>query len=149
MRGKICALLTCAVLSGAASADPVEPARGSADRAALLANARTMAGYHLGAPVELVVQHMMVDGDRAFVQVQPQRPGGGPIVIADTPMVLRDGEPPSMIDGTVLTAYMNRVAGTWYVFAFAIGSTDAWWVGDPYCTEYGYKSVMPQNACPP
>lgn len=149
MRGKIAMLLTCAVLAGPALADPVEPARGSADRAELLANARTLTGYYLGAPIELVVLHMMVDGDRAFMQVQPQRPGGAPIVIENTPMVLRDGEPPSLIDGTVLTAYLNRVEGKWYVFQFAIGSTDAWWVGDPYCSAYGYKSVMPTNACPP
>lgn len=148
MRGKLWTLLTCCSFASAAIAEPVTPARGSVDRDDLLAIARTLTGYDLGGPIELVVDHMKVDGDRAFMKVQPQRPGGVPIDLAQTPTVLLRDDSPGFYDGTVLIAYLSRIEGNWYVYEYAIGSTDVWWVGNPYCSSLGFRSVMPANSCP-
>lgn len=146
MKGKICAILTCVLLAGHVCAEPFTPARGSAARDAILATARAIAGYDLGAPIEFVVDHMMVDGDVAFLSATAQRPGGVPIDLEKTPMVVRDGDPPSLIDGPVLVMFLKQVNGHWYIDDFSIGATDVWWIGDPFCKTFA--TVMPDYGCP-
>ncbi len=127
-----------------ASADPIEPARGSDLRADLLDTLRPLVEYHLDAPVEFVVAELQVDGDRAFGRLRAQRPGGVSIDIAQTSMVLRRGEDPGMIDGPRLEAFFERRGGRWQVIDYVIGSTDVWWYGYN-CPDFG--SLLRQWGC--
>jgi len=147
MKGKIVAVLASLALASGVQADPYEPPRGSAERNELLTNLRAVTGYELGPPLEFVVDHMQVDGDIAMVMATGQRPGGVPIDIMQTPLVTRHGISPDFIDGTSVAAYFDRVAGKWYITEYAVGPTDVWWVGEPYCTDYA--TVMPSFGCPP
>jgi|GEM_PF-7033363 len=129
-----------------------EPARGTPARSDLLDHLRPVIAYHLGAPLEFRVVHLRSDGARAFAMLVAQRPGGQRIAIEATPMVQRDGEPPSLIDGSLgagpaVQAFLVRRGGQWQVLSYAVGATDAWWVGEPWCKTYGFAPVMPDDAC--
>ncbi|MEJ6397212.1 hypothetical protein [Yoonia sp. 208BN28-4] len=139
-------LAVFAGLSAPVFADPYEPARGTAERRAILDGIRPLAEDGLGAPVEFVVNTLQVDNGRGFAMLEAQRPGGAPIDISQSPMVLRDGEPEWSIDGPTVTAFVVRMAdGAWRVDEYAIGATDVWWAGDPYCADYA--SVLPAMVC--
>ena len=56
-----------------------EPARGSAERAAIMDTLRPAVEAEMRGPVEFVVTTIRVTPNWAFVQVEPQRPGGGVI----------------------------------------------------------------------
>lgn len=132
-------------LAQVATAAPETPAKGTPLRQALLDTLRVIAGYDLGAPVEFVVISMQADGDRAFAQVMAQRPGGVAIDIASTPLAQRDQIPTDFIDGPRMEAFLMRENGFWYIDAYAIGATDVWWVGPPYCADYA--QFLPDGAC--
>ncbi|MEZ5911786.1 MAG: hypothetical protein R3D84_05770 [Paracoccaceae bacterium] len=85
LRTLILALTAALTLAGAAAAQYYEPARGTAERAALMDTLRPLAIGYLGAPVEFVVQDPRVSGDLAMAFVMAQRPGGGQIDMAATP----------------------------------------------------------------
>ena len=123
-------------LAATATAEPVSPAPGTAARADLLDTLRVAVGLQLGGPVEFVVDDLRVDGDRAFALVTARRPGGGAIDLAQTPLHLRDGRPLEEIDGPAVAAYLYRAAGDWYVDAFTVGATDAWWLSGPDCAVF-------------
>ncbi|WP_429818883.1 hypothetical protein [Ensifer sp. B1-9] len=72
-------------LAGASMAQPVrEPAKGSAERAAILDAIRPAVEAEMRGPVEFVVTTMRASPNWAFMQVEPQRPGGGAIDLAQT-----------------------------------------------------------------
>ena len=146
MRGKSIGLITCGILASSAMAEPETPARGTALRGALLDTVRVSAEHDLGAPVEFVVRTLLADGDRAFAMLSAQRPGGGAIDIAQTPMVLRDKVPLDFIDGPEVVAFMYRTNGVWTIDQYATGSTDAWWAGGPACENYA--TLLPRGVCP-
>ena len=129
MRTLILALL----LAGPLAAEPVTPAVGSEERAALLDPLRAVAGLSMGGPIEFVVDDLRAEGDRAFALLKAQRPGGAEIDLARTPMVLRDGANVEEIDGPFVSAALYRAAGHWYVSHLAIGPTDAWWLDPSDC----------------
>lgn len=84
MRRVSVAILT---LWAAAAAAPGwnEPARGSAERRALMDAMRPQAELIFGPPVEFVASRLRVADDIAFASVVAQRPGGGTIHIQATP----------------------------------------------------------------
>lgn len=142
----------------AGPADPptgpvAESARGSAARAELLDHLRPVLAYYLGAPLEFRVEWLRSDGALAFAQVTAQRPGGVPLVIEDAPIHLRDGVSADLIDGSRgagprIEAFLVRRGGQWQIVDFAVGATDAWFAGEPWCRTYGFGSVMPTGYCP-
>lgn len=135
--------LMVAALSTGMSARPAqaaewyEPKRGTAERSALMDALRPHAWWNLGAPVQFVVKDLRVAGDRAFAWVTPQRPGGGAIDPAATPMVQRDPYALEFMDGVHMQALYVKSGDTWVVLESSIGATEAWWAGWPYCDDWG------------
>lgn len=98
---------------------------------------RPLAEVDLGTPVEFVVYDLRVSGNRAFASVQPQRPGGKQIDIQSTPGYVRGEFSTDMMDGTQMQALYVRSGQTWVVMEHAIGATDVWFAGEPFCSSWG------------
>src|SRR5437763_1501162 len=62
-----------------AAAQVTTPPQGSPVRAAILDAVRPMVEAEVGKPVEFVVRQLRLLGEWAFVDLTPQRPGGGAI----------------------------------------------------------------------
>ena len=133
--------LGVAVMAGATTAcaqDWVEPARGSQLRRDLLDALRPIAEWNLGAPVEFYVSTLRVRGDHAFGMVLAQRPGGGAIDMAQTPIVKRGEFDPEQAEvGAGMEAFWIKSGAMWSVVDYGIGSTDVWFQSEPFCTEFG------------
>jgi len=123
-----------------------EPERGTATRSALMDAIRPHVEWDLGQPIEFVVNDLRVSGDVAFASLAPQRPGGTPIDLRDTPWYRRNWDPNSdfmdFMDGTHTEALYRRMRDTWVAVHFAIGATDVWYAWDEFCPEY--RSVIPE-----
>jgi hypothetical protein len=113
-----------------------EPARGSELRADLLDSIRPLLEWQLGAPVEIVVNTLRVDGDRAFVSAQAQRPGGMAIDLAATPMARRGEYYPEISDGTTIQALIQRSGRMWVPVHHAVGATDVWFIDPEFCAAW-------------
>ncbi|NRQ16301.1 hypothetical protein BHMPCIPO_03558 [Ensifer sesbaniae] len=88
-------------LAGASLAQPFrEPAKGNAERAAILDAIRPAVEAEMRGPVEFVVTTMRASPNWAFMQVESQLPGGGAIDLAQTG--LRDEA--EMMDGRTVFA---------------------------------------------
>ncbi len=127
------AMMLALMLSlGVASAQQIhQPARGTADRKAILNAIRPMMEARLGAPVEFVVNRMKVYQDWAWVVVEPQRPGGAPIDTKAPGVSIWDD------DGGLTTYVLLRYAyGQWNLIDHALGPTDVFWVGDPLYKQF-------------
>ena len=81
----------------------------------------------------------------AFFRGEAFRPNGRPIDLTQSPMVTRDDIPVAFIDGPTVEAIVKRMGEHWYVDAYAVGATDLWWIGPPYCTDY--RTFLPAGAC--
>ena len=104
------------------------PAKGSADRKAILDAVRPLAEHDLGAPVEFVVGEFNVSGDMAFVALKAQRPGGGTIDPYRTPFARRNGEEAvSMFDCCHVEAVLRKGRNGWQVLESGVGATDVWY----------------------
>jgi len=115
-------LALAGLFGGQALAAPHEPARGTAERRAILDAVRPAVEGQLGAPVEFVVTTMQVESGFAFVRLEPQRPGGGRI---DARAL---GLETDMMDGLTTYALVKRQSGGWTLVDWALGPTDvAWW----------------------
>ena len=117
-----------------------EPVRGSADRKGMLDAIRPHATWALGAPIEFVVSTLRMEGSFGFAMVIPQRPGGGEIDVALTPMGLRAPEDVAFMDGAQMQALLEKSGDTWVAVHWAIGATDAWFVAPEFCAAY--RSVI-------
>ncbi len=151
IRPLILALIcTFGVAVGMAKAQEVyEPQRGSVERAQIMNALRPVVEWRLGAPVEFVVQQFRSTGDRAFVMVAPQRPGGGAIDIRQMPLVRSFGEDPSYFEdvgGIEVIAFLIRAGDQWAVVDHSLGATDAWFAAEPWCTEF---AALIAAYCPP
>ncbi len=104
-----------------------EPARGSAERSAIMDAIRPLVEVRVGAPVEFVVDRLKVAGPWAFAIVNPQRPGGGAIDLATTTFA----ENAEYMDGLTTYVLLYQAYDRWNVVDQAIGPTDAFWYGDP------------------
>lgn len=113
------------------------PARGSELRADLMDAIRPHAEWMLGAPVEFVVNDLRVRGDRAVAMLVAQRPGGGVIDVARSPMVARGEFDPEIADIAHIEAFYVRSGRTWVALHWAIGATDPWFAWEPICAEFG------------
>lgn len=121
-----------------------EPARGSAERAALMDAIRPHAEWQLGAPVEFVVHDLRVAGPLGFASLYAQRPGGAAIDLYQTPAFRRGSLSPEEIDGASLQALYWRSGNTWVAVHWVIGATDVWWAEPELCSVW--RAVTPE-AC--
>ncbi|MYM54852.1 hypothetical protein [Thalassovita mangrovi] len=137
-------VLTLILASGASvqAGGWYEPQRGSALRRDLMDALRPHAWWRLGGPVEFVVNELRVSGDVAFAMVVPQRPGGGAIDPATTPMALREGYDPEYMEGFNMEALYVKSGNMWVVVDFAIGATDVWWADGFHCADWA--AVIPE-----
>jgi hypothetical protein len=115
--------IVLALTSLAAHAEP-SSAISRADRAAILDLLRDSLQRRVGPKVEFIVTDLRGRDGWAFVQAEPQRPGGRPI----------DGRTffPSeweYMDGLTTTALLQKRAARWRILKMKIGATDAWYCG--------------------
>ena len=97
-----------------------EPAKGSAERAAIMDTLRPAVEAEMRGPVEFVVTTIRVTPNWAFVQVEPQRPGGGVIDPEETGFA---GDT-DMMDGLTVYGLMGFQAGRWNLLDHMVGPTD-------------------------
>ncbi len=147
MRGLFICSVAAFALAGlasfsAAAQEYSEPPRGSVERADLLDAIRPLAQWAFDPPVEFVVTQMRVSGDIAFVNVTAQRPGGDQINAATSPVVLRDGESPELVDGPHLQALLQKSGRMWVSVHYSVGATDVWYCADVFSTTW--KPVLPE-----
>jgi len=143
MRFLLAGMLVLAASAASAEAWQVPP-RGSELRADLLDALRPMVEWQLGAPVEFVVTDMRVQGPHAFAMLVAQRPGGGAIDMAHTPMALRDGYDPEISSGAQVEALWVKSGRQWVAVHHAVGATDVWYSWEPICAEF--RDIIPE-AC--
>ena len=96
------------------------PRRGTALRKELLDAVRPIVEQQMRGPVEFVVRAMNVDGDAAFLALDPQRPGGAPIDVDET--VFRDDA--DFMDGLTVYALLLEGSSGWAVAEHVTGPTD-------------------------
>lgn len=101
---------------------PLQAAR--SERRAILNVVRAPLERRLGAPVELVVTTYRRKPHWAFVQVEPQRPGGRSINGRRY-----YGDDWDNMDGLTTTAILRKAAGRWRLVELRVGATDAWYCG--------------------
>ncbi|MEP5153560.1 hypothetical protein [Planktotalea sp.] len=135
MRFLIYALIALC-LSGPATADFYEPARGTSERKAMLDALRAHAEEQLGDPVEFVVYDLRISGKMGFAAVYAQRPGGGEIDLYSTPGYSEGALDPDSMDGTSMQALLRLSGETWVAVHWAIGPTDVWFAYGPFCRRY-------------
>ena len=134
MRSCLAMLLVWVGLTGSAMAWE-EPARGTATRSALMDAIRPQAEWYLGAPVEFVAHDLRREGGLAFAMLRAQRPGGGVINPAQTPMVQR-GEAEDWMDVTEIQVLYQKSGKTWVAVHYAFGASDVWFAWGPLCQQY-------------
>jgi hypothetical protein len=119
-------VVASAALIDEAAAQVMAPARGSPLRAAILDGVRPMVEAEVGAPVEFVVNDMRVLGEWAFVDLAPQRPGGGAIEYVYTRY--QAAVDAGAFDNNVV-ALLRFTPSGWLVYQYALGATDVAWYG--------------------
>jgi hypothetical protein len=141
------ALLVAAAvtLPAAASAQVDQPAQGSPQRAAILDALRGRTVGELGGPIEFIVNDIRVLGEWAFVEVHPQRPGGGEIFYTYTRY--QAAWDAGALD-QVVTALLRETPAGWLVYEYDFGATDVVW--QPWMTMYPVPSeVFPTGGAMP
>ncbi len=119
--------LMAGVTLGAAAQSVYEPSRGSAERRDILNAIRPMVEARVGPPVEFVVSWMRSGAGWAFVNVNPQRPGGGRI----DPFLTTFASQAEYMDGLSTYALLRYQYDRWNLVDFVVGPTDVFWDGDP------------------
>lgn len=112
-----------------------EPERGDPLRTLLLDTLRPSAEQAYGAPVEFMVETMRIVGDRAFVVVDAQRPGGQLIDWSQTPGVLAGDISLLSGDPGDIQAIMQLRDRRWVIERLVFHPTEAWWLED--CDRWG------------
>lgn len=140
------ALLVCFLFT-AAPADAqswYEPARGTAERSAIMDAVRPVAAEYLGAPLEFVVSDLRVSGDRAYAYLHAQRPGGVTIDMEATPWA-QTGYYSPPIDRPVIGALLLRRGGGWVVSEHGFSPNEPPFYGQPWCNDW--RAVLPDGWC--
>lgn len=115
------AIIAATLFSGVAVAQSFrEPAKGSAERAAILEALRPAVEAEMRGPVEFVISVMRASPNWAFVQADPQRPGGGAIDPESTGFA---GDTDFM-DGLTVYALLAFQSGRWNLVDHFVGPTD-------------------------
>jgi hypothetical protein len=133
----VAAALTVLAAPAAAKNCPYTPARGSAERARIMDSLREPVMQELKQSVIFVVSRLSVCGNWAFVEAEPQQPGGRPVDW--TVGTYADAVADDMCGGYA-HALLVKKGGTWRVREHAICATDV-----PYVTwaeEFGAPAAL-------
>jgi opacity protein-like surface antigen len=103
------AAFIAAMVTTAFAADVHEPAKGSAERRAILDAIRPAIEAQMRTPVEFVISVILTDGDWAFVSAMPQHPGGGAIDLEKTAFAGKS----DIMDGLSTYALARFANGRW------------------------------------
>jgi hypothetical protein len=117
------------MFAAAAAAQGVyTPAKGSAERKAILDALRVPVERQLRQTIVFNVEHLRVRGGWAFVGGDPQKPGGGEPNYRGTPYW--SARQAGAFDNNFF-AVLRKTGGRWRVVTYAIGCTDVcyatWW----------------------
>lgn len=118
-------LLLASAREVGAQGRPHTPARGSAERQALMDALRETVRRELGKPAIFGVNELRVLGDWAFADVSPRNPDGTPLDYRGTPLEAAQREG---MAGDGMYALLRRQNGRWWVVRHAIGPTDVAWI---------------------
>ena len=124
MRKLKSALIWSFAVLAASPSQAAESAIAVSERKAILQALRGPTEKSLGAPVIFVVTTLRANRDYAFVQAEPQRPGGGRI---DGRALY--GEDWDNMDGLTTTAILRKNGRGWTIVERRVGATDAWYCG--------------------
>lgn len=102
------------------------PARGTAQRKAIMNAARTPVSAELGQRVIFVVDTLRTDGEWAYLQAVPHQPNGSPLNWNRTPFA-QSWQADMMSD--IVMVLLRRRNGSWSVVDHVIGPTDVYWYG--------------------
>ncbi|MCW5716394.1 MAG: hypothetical protein KIS68_01045 [Bauldia sp.] len=127
----VAAAMAGALMPGIAAAQVEQPPPGSPQRAAILDALRGQTIGELGGPIEFMVNDIRVLGEWAFVEVHPQRPGGGEIFYTYTRY--QAAWDAGALD-QVVTALLRETPAGWLVYEYDFGATDVVW--QPWMTMY-------------
>ncbi|WP_164659772.1 hypothetical protein [Tropicibacter sp. Alg240-R139] len=119
-----------------------EPARGSQARSDLMSAVRPHVEWHLGAPVQFVVNDLRVDGDVAYGSLSPQRPGGAAIDVFSTPAYRRGSLSYEELDGLRFHVLYQKSGKVWVAVHWSMGATDVWWAVSELCAVW--RPVTPE-----
>jgi hypothetical protein len=108
------------------------PARGSAERRAIMDAARVPIGAEIGRPVIFVVDILNSDGRWAYLQAVPVNPDGSAIDWQRTPFAadMQDG---FMSD--IAMVLLRHEGGGWRAVEWVMGPTDVFWI--TWAQRYG------------
>jgi hypothetical protein len=123
--GRLAGIFVAVSLAFPAIAQVQTPARGSAQRAAILDTVRLRVEAEVGQPVEFVVNELRVLGEWVFTRLVPQRLGGGEIPWAYTRF--QSNFDAGMFEAEVVALVRNTPAGL-LLYEYDLGSTDVVWV---------------------
>ncbi|MEM0899394.1 MAG: hypothetical protein AAGI92_05530 [Pseudomonadota bacterium] len=112
------------------------PERGTAERRAILDAVRPRIEAEMRGEVEFVVQSLRVLDGWAFAVLDPQRPGGRPIDIADTGYA----DDLYIMDGLTVFALMRERDGRWHLIDSVTGPTDV--AFQPWPEFYGAPRII-------
>lgn len=115
------------MMTAAFAAEVHEPAKGSAERKAILDAIRPAIEAQMRGPVEFQISIMRSDGGWAFIEADPQRPDGGQI---DPETTAFAGRSDSM-DGLTTYALVRFADGRWNHVIDIVGPTDVAHIGWP------------------
>ncbi|MBL9153797.1 MAG: hypothetical protein JNK37_14985 [Verrucomicrobiales bacterium] len=124
-RRSVMIMTAAAILSApllTANAQPHTPARGSAERTAILDPVRRILESEINQRVVFVVDHLKVDGSWAFFKGTPQTRDGKPINYRGTRY-----EQDSEEADEITVALLGKVDGRWTVIQHGFFTTDVWW----------------------
>lgn len=121
-------LILALIASETSAQAPYTPARGSAERKAILGALRIPVEKELKQKIVFVTHNFSVLGNWAYVGGIPQTPEGTRPNLRNT--VYREADEAGMFDDN-FSALLRKTAGKWKVVTFAIGCTDVcyadWW----------------------
>ena len=133
----LAAALAASAAPAAAKNCPYTPAPGSAERKEIMDSLREPVVQALKQPVVFVVARLSVCGNWAFIEAEPQQPGGRPVDW--TVGTYADAVADDMCGGYV-HALLVKKGGTWRVREHVICATDV-----PYVTwaqEFGAPAAL-------
>jgi len=113
-------LVACSSLS----AQSYTPAKGTAERTAILDTVRFPLQAAVNESIVFVVNHMKVEGSWAFLMAVPQTKAGGKINYSGTQFAADAAE-----SDELTVALLQKSGGKWNTVQHAYFTTDVWWEG--------------------
>ncbi len=119
-----------------------EPKAGTKERKAILDGLRPYVQRRIGGKIEFKVEWLRSNGEHAFVDAIPQRPGGRAIDYSRTRYadLVREG-----VFGGGVDALMRRKGKTWIPDEAWIGPTDEAWIGP---TDVAWDGIWTRRGLP-